>query len=121
MDACLKVKKPKEGPPRVRYLSDDELNSLLKACKKSRNRYLYLIALIVITTGVRKSEALNLKWTDVDFDHHLLHIRKTKNGQDRSVSMCDQVYSLLKEHTRSSSLLFPSPNNPSVPSRPVRN
>ena len=30
--------------------------------------------------GLRASELAGLRWDQVDFDHHLLHVRRKKNG-----------------------------------------
>ena len=114
---CLKVKKPKEPPGRVRYLSKDELVRLLSACQQSKNKNLYLIILLALTTGSRKSEVLGLKWQDVDFDNNLLHLRDTKNGEDRSIPMSQLVLELLKhlEVKSGNVCLFPSMANPTQP------
>ncbi len=112
---CLKVKKPKEAPGCVRYLSKNELSALLQACQSSRNPDLYLIVLIALTTGARKSEILELTWKDIDFDHCLFHFRDTKNGEDRSVPTSEQIIQILKRRPQSHSLLFPSEANPEKP------
>jgi hypothetical protein len=61
-----KVRKPKEPRGRVRFLSDDERQRLLDACKASDSRYLYIVTVLALSTGARKMELLNLTWQDVD-------------------------------------------------------
>jgi len=58
---CIKVRKPKSPPGRVRYLSREELVRLTEECKRSQNKDLHLLFLIALTTGARKSEILGLK------------------------------------------------------------
>jgi integrase len=60
------IRKPKESPGRVRYLSDEERIALLEQCKRSRNSYLHTIIVLALTTGGRRGEILNLKWLDID-------------------------------------------------------
>jgi integrase len=47
----IKVRKKKESSGRVRYLTDEERESLLKACKESTNPYLYPVVILAIATG----------------------------------------------------------------------
>lgn len=66
-----------------RYLSDDERNKLLIECKQSSWGRMHLLVLLAITTGMRKSELINLRWTDIDFDKGLAKLTDTKNGELR--------------------------------------
>jgi len=103
---CLKVKKPKDSPGRVRYLSRDELCRLLEACKNSSSSHLYLIFLIALTSGARKSEILGLRGRDIDLDNRLFHLVETKNGERRSLPISDGVFELLKERSLQRDLLI---------------
>lgn len=62
------VRKLKEPRGRIRHLSKDERNRLLKACKESQCPYLYPITSIALLTGMRRGEILGLQWKDIDFD-----------------------------------------------------
>jgi integrase len=46
-------------------------------------------------TGCRVSEAINLKWRDVDLQAHWLVLRDTKNGTDRGVPIHRQLVEVL--------------------------
>ncbi|HEY4830967.1 MAG TPA: site-specific integrase [Waddliaceae bacterium] len=112
---CLKVKKPKAPPGRLRYLSKNEMGALFQACQQSKNKYLYLIVLIALTTGARQGEILNLQWTDVDFDNHFLHLRDTKNGENRSVPIAEEIFQMLQQQRKDNGLVFPAYKNPLLP------
>lgn len=113
---CLKVKKTKESRGRVRYLSKDELSRLLEACKQSKNPFLYIIFLISLTTGARRSEVLGLKGQDVHCEKGLLYLMDTKNGTNRAVQISEQIVNWLQARKlQNDLLLFPSPTNPNVP------
>ncbi len=60
------IMRPPEPPGRVRFLSDDERTGLFEACKMSRNPVLYIVVVLVLSTGARKTELLSLTWADVD-------------------------------------------------------
>ena len=75
---ATKVKRP--GGPRTEahYLSIAEVASLLEAAKDSR--YAPLLRLLV-ATGLRRGEALALRWSDVDLTNGLLRVRGTLTSQ----------------------------------------
>jgi len=93
----LKITKMKEPPGRDRYLSLQEMQKLLYACRNSKNKYLYPIVLIALTTSMRQGEILLLKWNDIDFERNTISIKKTKNGEHKTTPMVAIVKrSLLK-------------------------
>jgi integrase len=52
------VTKPREPRGRERYLSPDEIQRLLLACKRSRSQHLHLIVLLALSSGARQGEIL---------------------------------------------------------------
>lgn len=95
-----KISRKKESAGRVRFLSDDERDRLLTACKESRNTDLYLIVLLAISTGARYSEIMELEWKDVLFDQQRLVLRDTKNGTTRAAYLSGDALSLMKERSK---------------------
>lgn len=125
-----KVSKPKEPAGRIRFLSDDKVDSdghviegertrLLKVCRESSNSYLYLTVVLALSTGMRKGEILNLKWSDVDFENERITLHQTKNGCIRVLPLVSKAHDVLAAHAKirrlSSSLVFPSKHNPLKP------
>ena len=51
-----KVSKPREPRGRKRFLSDDERQRLLDACRASDSRYLYTVVVLALSTGARKMD-----------------------------------------------------------------
>ncbi len=66
-----------------RYLSEEEEMRFLDACPD----YFKPIAITALNTGMRKSEILNLRWFDVDFQLGQITLRDTKNGRERYIPM----------------------------------
>jgi integrase len=75
------AKAPRVGPGRVRYLQPTELRVLLEACPE----WLQPIVGLAVSTGMRRSEILGLRWLDVDHVHCRLLLPQTKNGEGRIV------------------------------------
>lgn len=88
---CFRLTKLKENSGRDRVLADEEIVRLLAACRESKSTYLYCFVLMSITTGARQGEILNLEWYDVDLENQLAHLKETKNGYPRSISLADAV------------------------------
>jgi len=49
----------------------------------------------VLFTGFRRSEALTLKWKDIDFEDKSINLPKTKNGQPLVLPMSSYIFELL--------------------------
>lgn len=112
-----KVTKPTEPRGRVRFLSDDERNALLSACKNSKSKYLSTIVLLAISTGMRQGEILNLTWKDnVDIERGRITLHETKNGERRIVPLVsvalDELIKLKKTRIVGTDLLFASNKSP---------
>jgi integrase len=63
---CRQVPRQPERPGIVRFLSEDERTRLLAACRASKWQRLYVLVVMAITTGARRSELLGLRWRDID-------------------------------------------------------
>lgn len=66
------------------FYSKEELNEFLEACKQKKNPRVYLFFRILAYTGMRKGEALALKWSDVNFVECTININKTLSIGDHN-------------------------------------
>ncbi|MEE9338700.1 MAG: site-specific integrase [Methylococcaceae bacterium] len=95
-----------------RFLSDDERVRLLDACCESSWNKMHLLILLAITTGMRKSELTNLRWTDIDFDRGLASLADTKNGSPRVNPIPSVALEELKKYRQvGNGLIFVSLSN----------
>ena len=64
----------------------------------------------VANTGARRGEVVNLLREDIDFATGLIHLRQTKNGEDRSIRISQNLTQVLKDHlaTHTSDYAFPN-------------
>ena len=108
----LKIGRYKEGKPRERFLTKEEIENLLNICKRSKSPHLYAVTLFAICSGARKGEILNLKWTDVDFERQTATFRETKNKETRTIPLSITLVNCLleerKKRIRLSEYVFPS-------------
>jgi integrase len=75
------IRKPKYNV-RQRRLSEDEyrtLGEMLRSAEKSHPSTVNIIRQIA-KTGCRRSEIINLLWSDVDLDHSCLRLSQSKEG-----------------------------------------
>jgi len=114
-----KVRRPKEPRGRVRFLSDEERETLLVTCKASNCAHLYPVVVLALSTGMRQGEIINLKWSDIDLKRGYIILEETKNDERRSVPLVGYAKELIKELSKvrkiETPLLFASDAKPQVP------
>lgn len=104
------VKQPKRVTKEIKYFNQDEITQFLKLAKESHHYTAYLLEL---TTGLRVSELLALRWRDIDMKEGIVKVRrgmvrvsgsgvkflepKTNLGK-RSIGIPVEVVEVLKFH-----------------------
>lgn len=94
---CRAIERQVENNAKTRFLSDDECKRLLEACRASSWGPLYLLVLMALTTGARKSELGGLTWADVDLERAEAYVGRTKNGQPRVLPLVPAVLEELQK------------------------
>jgi integrase len=105
----VNVKMLKEPRQRLRFLEHEEEACLLAACAEP----LRTLIVIGINCGIRlKSEALTLRWADVDLGRKTLIVQSAfaKNGYMRAVSLNSTALAALSQLPRISDFVFAKPN-----------
>lgn len=110
------VRQQKENNARVRFLSNAEITRLLSAAKESSWERLYLLILMAITTGVRRSNLIEMRWSDINLQTRTAYIERTKNGEAKTISLTKEVIEeLMKFRQVGKACLFPHPSDPATP------
>jgi integrase len=111
------VSKERELNQRTRTLTAEEEQRLYDAAEASSWPMLKLFLRVCMTTGARRSEALNLQWTDLRLDQSHALLRRTKNGKPRVMPLVDDVVTELRkvERGKLSRFVFADPADPRRP------
>lgn len=81
---------------RQSYIRPSQMPAWFQAVLTERSLTMRHYLLLLLFTGMRRSEAATLRWSDVDFIEEVLVIRSTKNGDDHALPLTDFVLRLLK-------------------------
>ena len=81
------IRRPASGPGRNRRLSQEEESRLLAAVDQHSNPMMGWIVRIALETGMRWSEILTLRESQVDLKRRIVRLLKTKNTQPRTVPL----------------------------------
>jgi len=78
-----------------RFLSNEQMVSLMSAVRGSESEMLQHIVLFLLYTGARKREVLDATWADVDWERKSWRIPKTKSGKIRHIPLSVGALQLL--------------------------
>lgn len=98
-NAAARVRPPREPRGRVRFLSTEEREALLKACQESEDPRLYPLVVVALGTGARQGELLRLRWPDVNLANGTAILHETKNGERRTLSLAGKPLDVLRERS----------------------
>lgn len=87
-----------------------ELQAWYQAVKTLQYQSSKDLLVFLLFTGLRRNEAANLKWADVDFDGKTIFVKDTKNRVPHMLPMTRQLETLLKSRPQGTrdDLVFPS-------------
>jgi len=105
-NAASHVRLPKPPAGRLRYLQPGELRGVLERLSPE----IRAVAQLLVATGMRRGEALGLRWLDVDLMNRCINLPQTKNGEGRTVYMNELAMDVFRS-------LWP--NTDTVPEEPV--
>lgn len=103
------LKKLTIGDHTQRFLSEAEIDLLLKTCRASRHPYLYLIVQFLLLTGARKGEARLACWKNIDLHKRVWTVPRSKNGRSRRIILSSAAVEVLHAvRVKSEDLLLPT-------------
>ncbi len=111
MKKAPQIKKLKVPPHQFDYLSEKEVEVLLKNC----HGVWYDVFLVALKTGLRRGELLALSWKDINFTKEQITVRhsmynreitSTKSNRIRYVDMTSEVYNCLFNRRKMTGFVF---------------
>lgn len=84
---------------RSRFLTEVEFPIFMDAVEKE-DLLMKCIFKMLLFTGARKTNVLEMKWSQIDFCTRIWTIDKTKNGDPLDVYLCDQAIKVLESLPR---------------------
>lgn len=69
-------------------LSKEETARMIEGTKNLKHKFSLML---LYYGGLRLSEVINLRWSDVDFERGLIHIKAAKGGKDRIVFLHEKI------------------------------
>jgi len=87
---------PKDGKPRERTLSDDELAAIWRACPN--NDYGRIVRLLILL-GARRAEVGGMRWSEVSFERGTwtLPSGRSKNGRTHTLPLMPMALDIIKD------------------------
>ena len=101
------IRKHQENNEIHRYLSDDEIMRFIEALKTEENQVAVAAFKLLLFTGVRRQEALDALWENVDLQKRVWFLPTSKSGKSRHVILNPMAVELLQKQPR-------LPNNPFI-------
>ena len=90
------VERPRKDRKLPVVLSKEEVQRLFQSSYNLKHK---TILAIIYSCGLRVSEIINMKITDIDYERNTIWIRNSKSNKDRQVQLAFQIQELIKQYT----------------------
>lgn len=112
------TRRPKKLPV---VLSPEEVEKLIEAAPNIRFR---MILLLLYATGLRRTEASQLKLADIDSKRMVIHVHEGKNSRDRELPLTPKLLEALRAYWRACKVkpkvyLFPARSQKTDEEQPI--
>ena len=87
--------RPRKENKLPKVLSKNEVKRIFDATKNIKHK---CILMLIYSAGLRRSELLNLKPTDIDSERMVIHINSAKGKKDRISLLSDNLLQLLRQY-----------------------
>ncbi len=94
-DETLPIAKKQQKLPVV--LNRKEVQEMINHTANFKHK---LVLQLLYYSGLRLSELISLRWTDVDFEREIIHIKRGKESKDRVVFLHAELAKRLQQHSK---------------------
>lgn len=81
-NSASRVELPPLNRPRIDFYDNDEVKFVFNTIKEER---LYPLYFFIVFYGLRRSECLGLKWSDIDWKRNTIHIQRSLSCNTKTV------------------------------------
>lgn len=101
----IRIRRFKEDPPRRKNAASQAwLHAFIRQCDKDGLPHLSALVMFMSQTGARISEAIELRWSEIDLLHRTALLLKTKTGTNSKRFLTDQLVGRLHQFDSSDRL-----------------
>jgi site-specific recombinase XerD len=93
----IKLPRPRKEHHLPTVLTMEECFSIFSFVENTKHKLLLLIG---YGAGLRRSEIVTLKWADILFEEHKIHVKQTKGNKDRIVMLPYSIVEVLKDYRK---------------------
>ncbi len=91
------IRRPKKEKTLPDVLSKDEIKKIIEVTKNLKHRALISI---IYAAGLRVSEAVKLRFSDLDFERNILFVRQSKGKKDRITIFSKKMQSIISDYIK---------------------
>jgi integrase/recombinase XerD len=92
------LKRPRRSRALPKVFSKEEIMEIFSATRNNKHK---LILWLVYSCGLRRSEVINIKLTDLDNDRGVLNIREAKGNTNRMVPIPQKIWEKIRTYINS--------------------
>lgn len=92
-----KIPYPKSDKKLPQVLSVEEVQKMFNVCENLKHK---VILALLYSCGLRVSELINLKWSNIDRSRMIINILNGKGSKDRQVMLTESLIPLLEKYYR---------------------
>ena len=108
---CTGLSKPTPETPRSRVLTDDELQRVIFAARRTSRPFGAIVELLALL-GQRRSEVAEITWQEVDFEKKIwtIPVERVKNSRSHFVHLAPRALEIIQAQPNIHQLIFPTPS-----------
>lgn len=81
----VKINKLKEEIPKIQIVQKEVLNKIFSYLKTIDNISMHCAFMLLISTGIRRTELMNIKVSNIDLNNNQIYLEHTKSGKPRYI------------------------------------
>lgn len=89
------IERPRRNKKLPIVFSQEEIQKLFNACENTKHK---VILALLYSTGMRRQELIDLKWSNIDRSRMIINIIQGKGKKDRQVMLSPSVVPLLEKY-----------------------